>query len=166
MPGKCQCATAGLDSGIALMRPRSGEIEIELMFCRRCQGWIKGSAKLRTRRARQYGRSTRGWRIWRSRGNNPAASTSRSTCALQNTRLENHNGMFIGDSESPQSLQELSFYFLDHAHNCLQILVANLTRFDEMDEERFGRTVENAINKFADHTADDLIFWMRRAVDE
>src|SRR5580693_329756 len=35
-----------------------------------------------------------------------------------------------------------------------------------MDEQRLGGAVENAIHKFADHAADDLMFRARGAIDE
>ena len=62
--------------------------------------------------------------------------------------------------------RKLSFAFLDHAHNFLQVFFAKTARFDEVDEERFSRAVKNAINEFADHAADDLILGMRGAIKE
>ncbi len=35
-----------------------------------------------------------------------------------------------------------------------------------MDEERFGRAVEDAIDEFADHAADDLVFGVRGSVNK
>src|SRR4029077_4462744 len=108
----------------------SGAITIAAAPGRRCQGWIIGSTKLTARSARQYTRSTRGWRIWKRRGRNPAASTSRATWALQKMRFENHSGVFIGGSDYFHPFQKRSFYFLDHALNFLQFFLANLARFD------------------------------------
>src|SRR5256885_7091181 len=46
---------------------------------------------------------------------------------------------------------------LFRSHNSLQIFFADVTRFDEMDEKRFSRAVEDAIDELADHTADYLV---------
>src|SRR5947208_8363787 len=69
-------------------------------------------------------------------------------------------------NDSLPTWRELSFAFLDHAHNFLQISFAKTARFDEVDEERFSRAVKNAINEFADHATDDLILRMRGAIKE
>src|SRR5215472_668932 len=60
----------------------------------------------------------------------------------------------------------LSFAFLDQADNFLQIFFPEMAGFDQMDEKRFGGAIENAIDEFADHAANDLIFGMRGAVQE
>jgi hypothetical protein len=72
--------------------------------------------------------------------------------------------MFIGGSFTLN--QKISFAFLDHANYFLQVFFAKAARFDEVDEERFGRAIENTINEFADHAADDLILGLRGAVKE
>ena len=90
-----------------------------------------------SKRARQYARSTGGWRIWKSRGRNPAARTSNATCALQNRRFENHSGMFIGTSDVLLLLPRLSFRFLDHAHNLFQIFLANAARLHQVHQQWF-----------------------------
>ena len=93
-----------------------------------------------------------------------AVETRRATWILQKTTFENHRGISIDDSFTPS--QGLSFAFLDHTDNLLQIFFAKAARFDEMDEQRLGRAIENAIDEFPDHAANDLVFRMRRAVKE
>jgi hypothetical protein len=44
----------------------------------------------------------------------------------------------MGNSGSTRALEECSFCFLDHAHNLLQVFLANLAGLDEMNEERLG----------------------------
>jgi hypothetical protein len=83
---------------------------------------------------------------------------------LQKSKFENQSGISIDDSFPPAG--GLLLAFLDHAHNLLQVFFAKTTRFDEMDEQRFRRAIENTVDKFADHAANDLVFGLRGAVDE
>ena len=57
--------------------------------------------------------------------------------------------------------RKISLAFLDHANYFLQVFFAKAARFDEVDEERFGRAIKNTINEFTDHAADDLILGLR-----
>ena len=88
-----------------------------------------------------------------------AASTSSATWALQKARLENHSGMFMATSVLQTSLDLRKAHFVSSIMRriALQIFFTNVARFDEMDEQRLGGAVEHAIDKFADHAADDLV---------
>jgi hypothetical protein len=74
--------------------------------------------------------------------------------------------VFIGGSDYFQPFRKRSFYFLDQARHFLQIFFADVAGFDEMDEERFRGTIENAVDEFAEHAANDLVPGVRGAVDE
>src|ERR1700735_777206 len=101
------------------------------------------------------------------RGRNPPTSTSNATWALQNARFETHIGIFISAPAAPRNPFRMhSFYFFEHACNCLQVLFAYVARLDQMDEQRFRGTVEDAIDEFPDHAADHLALRMRRTVNE
>src|SRR5438105_1015642 len=100
---------------------------------------------------REAWRKRRSLRRPRTGVRSASVETRRATWILQKITFENHRGISIDDSFTPA--QGLSFAFLDHTDNLLQIFFAKAARFDEMYEQRLGRAIENAIDEFPDHAA-------------